>query len=111
MILEFNKVKTKIAKIVIKRKHIFREPDLDDDPLIFWVWHKRLNSGNTFYAAPKNVITMNLHMLRKMHDCPEDIEGVCHFMSAVLVEELTHCATRSMKNHENWMRYLKCLNK
>lgn len=96
----------KIKSIRIKDKHIFREPDEDDDPYIIWVWNKRLNSGNVFYAEPKNVVTMNLRMVRKMHDCPKDIVGVSQFMSAVLVEELTHCATRDMKNHENWNKIL-----
>lgn len=96
----------KIKAIRIKDKQIFREPDEDEDPYIIWVWNKRLQSGNTFYADPKNLVTMNLRMARKMRDCPEDIVGICQFMSAVLVEELTHCATQDMANHENWINFL-----
>lgn len=91
-----------IKTIRVKDKCIFREPDEDEDPYIIWLWNKRLQSGNTFYAEPKNLVTMNLRMAKKMHDCQEDMVGICQFMSAVLVEELTHCATREMSNHENW---------
>ena len=105
--LEFPKAK--IKTILIPEKYIFREPDRDENTYIFWVWNKRLNSGNTFYAKPKNLVTMNLRMLKKMHDCPEDIIGISLFMSAVLVEELSHCATYSLKNHKNWMQWLKFL--
>jgi hypothetical protein len=95
-----------IKTIRIKDKYIFKEPDIDEDPYIIWVWNKRLQSGNTFYAKPINLVTMNLYMAKKMHDCPEDMVGISQFMSAVLVEELSHCATRSMKNHENWISFL-----
>jgi hypothetical protein len=106
MPLELIFPKAKIKTIRVKDKYIFKEPDEDETPYIIWVWNKRLQSGNTFYAKPINLVTMNLCMARKMHDCPEDVVGISQFMSAVLVEELTHCATRSMKNHANWNKML-----
>ena len=90
----------------MKDECIFREPDVDDDPYIVWLWNRRLQSGNTFYAKPINLVTMNLRMAKKMHDCQEDMVGISLFMSAVLVEELTHCATRKIKNHKNWITQL-----
>lgn len=92
----------KIKTIRVKDKQIFREPDEDEDPYIIWVWNKRLQSGNTFYSEPKNLVTMNLRMAKKMHDCQVDMVGISLFMSAVLVEELTHDATRDMSGHEKW---------
>jgi hypothetical protein len=105
--LEFPKAK--IKTLLVPEKYIFREPDIDEDPYIIWVWNRRLNSGNTWYSKPKNLVTMNLRMLKKMHDCPEDMIGSSLFMSAVLIEELSHCATRSLRNHENWIHILEKL--
>lgn len=99
-----------IKTIIVREKYIFLAPDnATDNPVIFWVWNRRLQSGNTFHSGPTDLVTMNLRMLKKMHDCQEDIVGASLFMSAVLVEELTHCATRSMKNHKNWITMLEAL--
>jgi hypothetical protein len=96
-------------KVNIPKERIFQEPELTDNPMIFWIWESKLKPAFAIGKLDPPLIVMNLYSLKSMHDCDADIVGSALFLSAVLVEELTHCATFSLKNHKNWITWLKHL--
>lgn len=109
----FKNRKGEEKKIVIPPNKIFVEPNRTDDPLIFWVWSKNLKPAFVIRNAVEhsvNVLVMNLYSLKGMEDCPEDFDGCIYYLSAVLVEELSHCACRSLKNHKHWIGILQTLH-
>jgi hypothetical protein len=111
--ISFKNRKGEEKKVVIPPNRIFIQPDLTDDPLIFWVWEKRLKPAFVIRSKsanqPANVLVINLHSLRGMKDCPEDIIGCTQYLSAVMVEELSHCACLSLRNHKQWIGMLQTL--
>ena len=111
--LSFKNRKGEETKVIIPPNRVFVEPDRTDDPLIFWVWDKKLKPAFVIRSKdthqPTNVLIMNLHSLNGMKECPEDYVGCTQYLSAVLVEELCHCACRSLKNHKQWVGILQDL--
>jgi len=111
--LSFKNRKGEATIVRIPPNRVFVEPDRTDDPLIFWVWSKDLKPAFVIRSKDAhqtaNVLIMNLHSLEGMEECPEDFTGCIYYLSAVLVEELSHCACRSLKNHKNWIGMLKDL--
>jgi hypothetical protein len=111
--ISFKTKKGEDKKVVVPPNKIFVEPEPTDDPFIFWIWERRLKpafiirSKDSNHSA--NVLVMNLHSLSGMEDCSEDIVGCTHYLSAVMVEELSHCASHSLKNHKQWIKMLKTL--
>lgn len=101
------------TKVIIPPNKVFVEPEPTDDPLVFWIWEKRLKPAfvirNKSEKLSTNVLIMNLHSLKGMEDCPEDHIGCMDYLSAVFVEELSHCACRSLKNHKQWIHMLQTL--
>jgi hypothetical protein len=93
-------------RIFIKEKQIFQEPEPKDEPRIYWIWDKRLEPASTRLGNEIPTVMMNLYSLRYIRDCAESITGAGIYLSAVLVEELSHCATSSLWNHRNWIRWL-----
>lgn len=111
--ISFKTKKGEDKKVVVPPNKIFIEPERTDDPFIFWIWERRLRPAFVIRGRDSNqhsnVLVMNLHGLRGMEDCPEDIIGCTHYLSAVMVEELSHCACHSLKNHRQWIRMLLAL--
>lgn len=101
------------TKVIIPPNRVFVEPERTDDPLIFWIWERRLKPAfvirNKSDRQAPNVLVMNLHSLKDMKDCQEDYIGCTQYLSAVMVEELSHCACRSLKNHKQWIGMLQAL--
>jgi hypothetical protein len=102
----FKKRDGKEKKIIVPPKRIFLYPEDDDDPYIFWVLEKQFAPAFKCKKGNKNIIVMNFHSLKGMKDCPNDIADIPIYLSAVLIEELTHCADSSMKNHKKWINIL-----
>lgn len=94
--------------IFIPENKVFQVPEMTDDPLIFWVWNTELKPAITV-KVNRLLIIMNLYSLKKMKDCEADMVGSSLFLSAVLVEELSHCSTGSIRNHKNWIIWLEQL--
>jgi hypothetical protein len=94
-------------KIIIPEEKIFQIPEPTDNPLIFWLWNPELKPA--FTIRESSLIIMNLYSVKEMKDCDADMVGSSLFLSAVLVEELTHCATLSLRNHKNWNKWLEHL--
>lgn len=95
-------------KIIIPEKRIFGIPNWKDIPLFFWVYDRRIKPA---MAVAQKVIIVNFHSLNGMEDIPEEYRGVIIYLSCIIVEELVHCCTRSLKNHKKWVDFIINLHK
>ncbi len=107
----FKKKNGNDVKVVVPPSRIFGYPEETDDPLIFWVYEKQFAPAFTCRKGDQTMVVMNFHGLKGMEDCPEDIEDVGIYLSAVLIEELTHCAIKTLRNHKGWISILKTLQR
>jgi len=96
----------------IPKERIFCLPNLKkDNPLIFWIFHRKLKPATTIFSNPPIVI-MNLWSLRDYKETDEgQFKHLCHYISAVMVEELSHCSTRQLEGHDKWIFYLQELQR
>ena len=97
----------KPLRLFIKDVCISQRPGPGDNPRVYWLWDTRLEPASTQLGPKIPVILMNFYSLRYIRDSEESITGAAIYLSAVLVEELSHCATPSLRNHRNWIRWLE----
>jgi hypothetical protein len=95
--------------VTVPPKRIFEYPNDEDDPLIFWVWEYQFKPAFKCKRGKKDIVVMNFYSLKDMEDTPKDIADCGIYLSAVLVEELSHCATKSMRGHKGWIDMLTVL--
>jgi len=94
-----------LQKVHVKENKIFYTPDLEnDDIFIFWVWHRRLTPAFAARTTPKPLIVMNLWGIRTFKARDEEFKGLFHYISAVMLEELTHCFTSELAGHRKWIK-------
>ena len=86
----------------IPKEHIFRTPLVKENPWIFIIWHRRMEPAIAVRVR-RHIIIINLYSLRKFNATEEEFKLLYHYLSSVMVEELSHCYTKSLKGHDKWI--------